>query len=344
MPRFGTGFRLIVVALLVGAGCATARSVPLDRTPSHERVTFKSPTLGYSWTLPSEWEFVPAEMPDGQHGVPAVEVTAARSKGDRRIEARAVVYNRLSVISGQWNTRPDDYDALERHGIELLLSLGARATSTRRRQMLGVQTVEVNGLVDTTRVSLRLLYRGRRLFQFRCVGGTETTKWPCESAFAALVIAELPDSARDGNTPRVLHLRDVRFGLAFDAPDDSWLAIGPSTGMNGAQAVWVWRNAGRQIDVQAADLSSLKSQPDVTYFVAMVVKQLESTGATVTIGKAHLAGRQCYHLEVSRDGGYQQDMFLLQEGAINYGLLVTQPTRDAALIDKAKTGFWLTVE
>lgn len=329
------GFLLSMAA----AGCAVDRAMTPERAPNVQPKTFDSSTLGYSWTLPPAWEFIPTAT-DFKRRMPA-EVTAARMSEKRRLEVWVIVYSRLSAIPGQWNTDTND-DNLEGRGIELLHSWRAEITGSRHVQMLGAEAVEVNGLLDTERISVRLLNHGRRRFEFRCFGAADGSSWPCESAFSSFAIAELPESPAESQTPRILHLRDARFGLAFDAPDDSWLAIGPSTAMNGAQVVWIWRNAGRQIDLQAADLSGLPTQPDVTLFVARVVKQFESAGATVTMKKAQLEGQLCHHLEVSRRDGYQQDMFMLHRGSINYGLLITQPTREPELIDKAKNGFRLT--
>lgn len=74
------------------------------------------------------------------------------------------------------------------------------------------------------------------------------------------------------------------------------------------------------------------------------LRLLESTGATVTIKEAQLAGESCHHVEVSRRDGYQQDIFMFHRGSTNYSLMVTQPTRNAELINKAKKGFRLTAE
>ena len=73
----------------------------------------------------------------------------------------------------------------------------------------------------------------------------------------------------------------------------------------------------------------------------MMSEHFQSIGATVTIKKDRLAGHPCHHLEVNRPDGYQ-DMFMLLRDGVQYGLLVTQPTRDEALIERAKKGLRLT--
>ena len=87
--------------------------------------------------------------------------------------------------------------------------------------------------------------------------------------------------------------------------------------------------------------SSLKVEPDVAYFVAIVTKPFDRDGATVTLKKAQLAGESCHHLEVDRRDGYYHDMFMLVRNSTLYGLLVTQPTRDSGLVEEAKKRFRL---
>ncbi|HEX6273240.1 MAG TPA: hypothetical protein VFZ53_09375 [Polyangiaceae bacterium] len=100
-------------------------------------------------------------------------------------------------------------------GVEILEKHGAQVSGSQRIEMLGSRAMETNGLVEAERISVRLLYRGRRVFQFLYVGG-ERTKWPCASAFAGFTIADLPEPPAEVE-PRVLHLRDARFGLELRA-------------------------------------------------------------------------------------------------------------------------------
>ena len=72
---------------------------------------------------------------------------------------------------------------------------------------------------------------------------------------------DLPaEEIRDTDRPHLLHLRNTEFGISYDAPDDTWLAIGPRVAIGGAQSIWIWNKGGRQIDVSAFDL--LVSDPD----------------------------------------------------------------------------------
>jgi hypothetical protein len=329
------------LALFVATGCASTPTTTAERASTPAGAVFESPTYGYSWRLPPEWSFVREELRNAQHPS-AIELITATREGDHPLAARVVVRSRLSVVAG-WNPERGDDDAeLERLGVDSLENKGALVSGSRRVDMLGARAVETNGFVDAERISVRLLYRGRRVFQFVCVGAGEGSEWPCASAFTGFKIDEMAEPTVEPQEPRVLHLRDARFGLEFDAPDDSWLAIGPSTAMNGAQQVWIWHNAGRQIDVQVADLSSLPVVPDAAFFVARMMKHLEEKGATVTLRKSELSGMPCHHVEVTRQDGYE-DVFMLNHDSINYGLLVAQPKRDSMLIERVKRGFRLTV-
>jgi hypothetical protein len=132
--------------------------------------------------------------------------------------------------------------------------------------------------------------------------------------------------------------------MAFDAPDDSWLAIGPRTGGGGSQLVWIWNKSGRQIDVQALDLSIFRSPPDEESFTAQMATRLRGDGATVAFKTAVLAGERCHHLEIKRADGWEQDMFILFANQTNYSVMITQPSRDPKLVEQARKGFRLESE
>jgi hypothetical protein len=140
-----------------------------------------------------------------------------------------------------------------------------------------------------------------------------------------------------------LHLRDSRFGIEFDAPDDSWLAIGPRTGGGGAQVVWIWRSNRGQVDVAALDLSIVPgTPPDQATFARKQAEGFEAKGATVKIEQSTIAGLPCLHLVVDRPDGYQQDMFILNQRNANYSILITQHVRNASLVESVRDAFKLT--
>jgi hypothetical protein len=109
----------------------------------------------------------------------------------------------------------------------------------------------------------------------------------------------------------------------------------------GAQTVWIWNKNGRQIDIQPLDMSSLPVRPDTAKFAAMMADSERSEGARVSEEDTSFAGHAWRHLQLSRAGKNEQDFFVLVHDDIMYGILVTQPTRDSALVAAAKKGFQL---
>ncbi len=150
-----------------------------------------------------------------------------------------------------------------------------------------------------------------------------------------------PQESADSEKPRVLHLRSERFRFRFDAPDDSWLAIGPRT-RGDAQFVWIWSDGRRQIDVQALDLTMAPpNHPGEAIVAEKMADSLRTKGAHVVIVEAVLAGSPCHHLVVDREDGWKQEMFILHHAKTNYSILITQRTRDVGLIDRVRAGFSL---
>jgi hypothetical protein len=188
-------------------------------------------------------------------------------------------------------------------------------------------------------VDLTLAYRGNRKLELRCYSKQTEGNWPCEEAFAALDVIDQPESLKAEDFPHSLHLRDGRFGIEYDAPDDTWLAIGPRKGLDGAQLVWIWNKAGRQIDVWRLDVAALTGQAaDESTIVAGLAENSRREGARVEIKKSKLAGRTCAHLEMSKSAGDQQDLFIQKRGNVVYCVLVTAPVRDAKLLARARSG------
>lgn len=333
-----------VVLLLILGSCASQGSRAGKAAAPAAHGTFRSARFGYTWTLPEQWEFIPARefgpVPRGT----SVEATAARRKGAQLPEAQLLVTDLIAVPPRRkWGVEPSDYDGLENYGRQVLRAFGAKALGSRRVRMAGNDAVEVVGGLGDRKLSIRLLYRGRRQFEFRCLGRADDGAWPCKAAFASFKIADLPPEPAASNAPRVLHLRSARFHFDFDPPDDSWLAVGPLGGGGGAQVVWVWRKGQRQIDVQVLDLSVAPGRPpDEAFLAQRMAAKMQAEGAAVTIGESTLAGARCHHLRVDRADGNKQDMFILNRGSTNYSILVTEPVRDSGLLDQVRRGFKLT--
>lgn len=190
-------------------------------------------------------------------------------------------------------------------------------------------------------ISIRMMRLGRRHFEVRCLGLLAQPEWLCAPAFKAFSISEPPKPLEPAK-PRVLHLRELELGLEFDAPDDSWLATGPRIGGGGAQHVWIWRNADRQIDVHVLDFRGLPAEPSEELFVG---RYADSFGkqATVAVGEGRLGGEPCHHLKIKRADGWHQDMLFLHRNSIHYSVLITQRRRDPKLVAKAAKSLRFTL-
>ena len=215
-------------------------------------------------------------------------------------------------------------------------AVGAELASTQRVQMFGLEAVQVTGDKGRVRISIRLLYRGNRRFEFRCFDVDRQPEWRCASALSEFRIEDIPESPTEHDAPQVRHLRDVRFGVAFDPPNDSWLSFEPRRAMGGIQVVWLWYKADQQIDVQAMDLAAAPVKPDQATFANQL-----SEGQHVVKGHSTFAGHVWDHLAMSDDQHGKRDLFVLVEADVMYALLVTQKNRDLRLIEAAKRGFRL---
>ena len=141
----------------------------------------------------------------------------------------------------------------------------------------------------------------------------------------------------------MLHLREPRFGIEFDAPDDSWLATGPRLRAGGAQLVWIWTRQARQIDLQVMDFRDLPAEPTEEQFLARQLAYFRRKGAKVVVGRARLGGEPCQHVKVKRSDGWSQDLFFLHRNSINYTVLISQRHRDPKLITRVTQGFRFTL-
>ncbi|HEX2674956.1 MAG TPA: hypothetical protein VHM25_28965, partial [Polyangiaceae bacterium] len=251
-----------------------------------------------------------------------------------------IVTDVMHTIPGEHaGNDPEEYDALERDGAETLQEAHAKLISVERGQTFGAETVEVNGQQGKLRISIRSFFVGYRKFEFRCFHLDEQSD--CGPALSGFIINDLPEPPGEQDAPRVRHLRDARFGVAFDAPDDSWLSLGPFLARGGAQRVWTWSKGSQKIDVQVMDLEAMPAQLDQATFAARMARSARESGYQVVEKQTAFAGRLWDHHEMSRKDIRAQDMFVLVHQGVMYGLLVTQPTHDPRLIDAAKKGFRL---
>jgi hypothetical protein len=351
MPRAAV---LSGLMLLVLAACASQRPQPAQRPqrpPAREGVAavpvplqrWESTRLGFVWTLPGDWEFFPPDefLPVPRSGT--IEVNAARKKNGKRranVETMVLVADLMTATPERaWG--PEHQDRVEAEGLEQLSRLGAHGAKSRRLKVGDRDAVEVLGTLGERHFSIRYLHGGHRRFEFRCSAPLDVSGWPCEPAFAAFEITDLVIDPP--GKPRILHLRDARFGIQFDAPDDGWLAIGPRTAAGGAEVAWTWNDGARQIDLGALDLSAAPGgPPDEALIAEGVAMNLRAGDAKVTVEASSLGGLPCRHVAATQESGFQQDVFILNRGTTNYSVRVSQRVRDAGLLEQVRKGFRLT--
>ncbi len=336
---------LAAIVLSFASGCGSERTVPAETPAAAQHEVISSTRFGYSWTLPDDWEPVP---PETLWTVPIVsnqDLHAARKKGQHRPAVWVYVTDYVQVVPGP-STRDDekDFEEAQNYVALLLRRLGGRVVGARRVPMLGHEAIEVNGEIGKDAISIRSVHLGYRKFEFRCLGAAPADGWACAEAFKAFRIEDVASEVSEQEVPRVLHLREPKLGFAFDPPDDSWLALGPRTGGSGVQTVWIWNKQDRQIDVGVIRLSSVMSEVDAEFFVAALAESLEKKGAQVTGKASSLAGKPCHHLEIIEPNGGKGDTLILAQGRFIYMIIISQPTRDAALVEAATRGFQLISE
>jgi hypothetical protein len=320
-------------------GAQTAPPATVANEPESRR-TMVSERYGYEWRLPDDWEFVPLEEL-GLASHPGVDMIAAARMSEPPTALLLVARDVVAVRPGT-EPKPDaeTLARLEADAIEEMKSEGIRKTGAERVKMFDTDAVRVDGVEEAEKAHVTevAFYRNRRRFTLRCFAAGDSAWTPCESALRGLVIHEVHDAPEPGDRPRVLHLRDEERRLQFDAPDDSWLAVGPRTGGQGHQVVWIWVKDGRQIDVQVMDLANVASAIDEAKFIAGIADVHRKPGTTVTVKSSVLSRLPCHHIEIRPSKGHQQDLFLQKRGNLVYGLLVTAPEHDQKLIDQAKAG------
>jgi len=270
--------------------------------------------------------------------LPKLDVHAARRKGQRR---PAVWVNVIDLALAR-RGNAGEYERAENYGAFVIQRVGGRVVRSRQLRMFGYQAVGVDGEIREEDVAIRLVYVGRRKFEFRCLGIPQGDDWPCADAFQSFRIDEVPDETSEGDVPHRLHLRDTQLGLAFDPPDDTWLAIGPHRAAAGARVSWIWRNQRREIAVAVLKLSRSLGAADQQTFLAEVSRAFGRRGATATLKVSALSGIPCHYIAVAKADGSTQDMFILFRNDIQYSVAVTQPTRDEAVVEAARLGFRLT--
>jgi len=331
--------------VLASLACGSSQTRAAKAASSSESAvaTWTSPRLGYKWALSDEWEFYPMHEMVLPPKRLAIDAVAAHKKGTKRPSATLLVWDyTIQDRKTAWGSDPADYEQLEELGLDMMESRDVEHLGTRRITMFGLDGIEVVGMQGNERLSVRMVRRDRRHFEVRCLSAFDQSDWPCESAFRTFMISEPPPRPAAG-APRVFHLREPRFGLEFDAPDDSWLATGPHVGGGGAQLVWMWRQAEREIDVGVMDFRDLPAAPSEERLLENQREFFEKRGNKVVTAAAHLGGEPCHHLKASGSDGWYRDVLLLNRNSINYTVLITQRKRDPKLIARVAKDFRFTL-
>ena len=137
-------------------------------------------------------------------------------------------------------------DGLERDALAWLAGHRLAKTASVREEFYWNDAVRIDARLappDSRFLTVTLFCKNQRRFELRCLSARQQLGTPCPDALGALVF-HAPKRDPD-DYPRVLHLRDKTFGVSFDAPDDSWLAVGPRASW--MRVYWYWFERDRQI-------------------------------------------------------------------------------------------------
>jgi hypothetical protein len=300
-----------------------------------------SQRFDYEWRLPANWELVPTDALPLSQAAPDAEVVAARARGGAASDSLIFVVSDFpaSDAAKAGDGDPAVLAQLEDQGTAWFMQAGIASTRHARAQFLGNDVVRFEAVIDQPAkrfLSLLLFRKDRRLFELRCLEAQYQPHAPCIDAFGALMIHE---PRRDPTEfARVLHLREPRFHLAFDAPDDVWLAFGPHTSENPRATYWTWIDGtGGEIGVTAFEIGG---SPGLTTedLTATLGRSYAARGDTVTTKASLLAGRPCGHLEIDPTSGDRNDTFVQRRGDFGYTVAVWGRKHDPALLARARAG------
>jgi TPR repeat protein len=302
-----------------------------------KETSFVSTRFDYEWRLPANWELVDPSALD-LHDVPSgFEAVAARPRGGASHDTLMLVATDLGQDARDANPKVI-VDAFEAWAAQWFLFHGVSRSSSTRKKFLGQDALRVDGQYGMPKprfFTMTAFAKDRRRFELRCLTDDAQPGIPCREAFGALMIHEpKPDERHAG---RILHVREPRFGLAFDAPDDTWLARDPRVGVGGRQLVWTWINGRRRIELSAFDLAS-SSPSAFELTISSIAESFRADGGAVVRTDAVLGGEHCVHLQLDKAGKEVSDGFLQRRGDKMYIVVVFGPTRDADLLERVRAG------
>jgi hypothetical protein len=352
--RLATWTPILIVVLGCGHGSArdtdAASASAETGADAEEANVFRSERYQYRWKLPPDWQFVTLEdlgLPVGHPGFETIG--AARLSEDDAATALFVSVTDLVRVIPGWEPppRPDRFQDMERAASAWLEREDLRITGVHNVHFLGERTIRVDGYGkgdegEDIYTSIVILDAKRRRFIFQCTASEHLPGFACDDALRDFSIFDMPEILQPGDERRVLHLRSETFKLEFDPPDESWLGIGPRTGLGGHMSVWSWTRENRQVDVGVTDLAAAGSAVDETTFTKRMAERNRESGDKVTVKMSQLSGLPCTHLEIQPVQGHQRDVFVQKRGNLLYVVLVTVPVRDQALLDRVRAGVRIT--
>lgn len=296
-----------------------------------------SQRFDWEWRLPANWQFVPPGSLPLADAPAEAEVVAARLRdGAERESLTFVVGACAQDASAPYEDRHRATLATAaRNAKAWLAGHGVGNATSAPSDFWGTEAVRVDGRLappDGRHLTVMLLCKQDKLFEMRCLSPRSTSNIPCSDGFGALMVHE-PKRAPNENA-RVLHLRDKRLGIAFDAPDDSWLVIGPN--IRGGQVDWRWGYGERNIDLMVAQVGAIS---DETFDqMSNIWARIYPGRGTATRMQSELGGAPCVHIVIDERDGRATDIFIQRRGDVGVMLTVGAPKRDAELVAKARAG------
>jgi hypothetical protein len=339
-----TGRQWLLALVVLAGGCATppapgalpaasAAALVAPESSSPES-SFVSAKYDYEWRLPGSWELVPPESVDLHDAPPWYEVAAARPRGGA---------SRDSLLLLVTDLPPDKrlVASFEAYGTKWLLYHGVSRSAISRTTFLGNDAVRLDGeyaLPSPRYFTMTLFQRDRRRFELRCLTAEPQSGMPCQTAIAALTIHEpKPEPPGPGS---ILHVREPRFSLSYDAPNDDWLAQRPESMLAGRNIHWTWNNGTGKIELGVSKVGPAGERVFLEH-VSRAREAATKAGATVATEDAILGGQPCVHVRIDKANEPAQDVFYMQRGDSIYLLAVTSPKRDADLVEKVRAGLRL---
>lgn len=300
-----------------------------------------SQRFDYEWRLPANWDLVPTGELTLSEAAADAEVVAARARAGAAPDSLMFVVSDFpaSDAAKAGDGDPAVLAQLEDLGTAWFTQVGIASIRHVRARFLGNDVVRFEAVIDQPAkrfLSLLLFRKDRRLFQLRCLEAQYQPHAPCIAAFGALMIHEPRRGPAD--FARVVHLREPRFHLAFDAPDDVWLAFGPHTSERPRATYWTWIDGtGGGIEVTVFELGG---SPELTTegLTAILNLSYAGRGDAVTTKASVLAGLPCGHLEIDPTSGDRKDTFIQRRGDFAYAVAVWGRTHDPALLARARAG------